>query len=425
MLRDDLYQAIKELPSIDIYSHMRSSKPTAKDITDIIFYHMLKYPFRSSGVDEIKLWPDGGDSFYGSGRPVEELDSRWPVITNTGFAWVLRLILKELYDYEGDLCENDVEQLRKKFKAYADDPGWARNVLNKAGIQRIYSSISESQKNTSSSISPEFCYTLERSPEFGIYEFFSWYRRLKKIEEFTGVLIQSANDLRKINKRQYERFDWDQTKALVWWISSCADFTPVDTSVIDALFRKCLKEERLTLQEEGLLEAAYIRSVCAAIREKTNVLQLVYGTQFITPGAHPIQRAVPQFAATLGFLFSEFPDLHFNILNGYEVDEPVLCSLCLGYPNVSLGSFWWQTFYPSIMWQGWHRRLDMVPVSRLTGFFSDAYTVEWQYGRLRLSQYVLAGVLTEKINQGFYTFSQAIQIARNLMYDTPTVIFER
>jgi glucuronate isomerase len=421
MLRDDLYEAIKELPSIDIHSQIRRNNLTAESLKEVVFYHMLQYPFRSAGVDGRKFWVDGENSFHGSGRPVEELDSRWPVITNTGFAWILRLILKELYGFEGELGKEEIELLEKQHIQKNSDPSWGQKILTQANVHRIYTSKEDTGPDT---MGPEFQFTLERSPEFGIYEFFSWTSRFRKIEKFTGVTISSINDLRNVNQRQYDRFDWNNKKAVVWWVSSCADFTPVDESALNALIQRCLNNERLSLQEEGLLEAAYIRSVCDAVRDRTKVIQLVYGTQFLTPGAHPVQRAVPQFASTLGYLFKEYEDFHFNILNGYEADEPVLCSLCLGYPNVSLGSFWWQTFYPSIMQNGWSRRLDMVPVSRLAGFFSDAYMVEWLYGRLRCTQWVLANVLAEKISQGFYTFDQSVQIARNILYDTPMVIFE-
>ena len=312
MLHEELYSAIKELPSIDIHSHMKPGAFAAKDITDVIFYHMLQYPFRSSGVEESKLWLDNANSFHGEGRPVEELDSRWPVITNTGFAWVLRLILKELYGYEGELSAQDVKKIRKIHKAKSADPHWAEEVLRLANVKRIYSSSDPSDAKQPGSSDPEMQFTLERSPEFGIYEFFSWQSRFKRIEQYTGNLISSMHDMRKVNRKQYERFDWNDKKAVVWWVSSCADFTPVDNSAIDAIIKRCNDGERLTLQEEGILEAAYIRSVCAAVHEKTRVFQLVYGTQFITPGAHPVQRAVPQFTGTLRVPLQRFPETSFQ-----------------------------------------------------------------------------------------------------------------
>jgi glucuronate isomerase len=169
-----------------------------------------------------------------------------------------------------------------------------------------------------------------------------------------------------------------------------------------------------------LLEAAMIRCTCNAIRGKTKVYQLVYGTQFPTGGlAHGIARSNENFATGLAHLLYEYGDLHFNILSGYEPHEPILCSLCLAYSNISLGGFWWGMFYPSVMHAAWSRRLDMVPTTRLMGFFSDAYCIDWMYGRLRMTQRVLANVLAEKIEQGFYTRKQALKVAGDILHDTP------
>jgi hypothetical protein len=125
----------------------------------------------------------------------------------------------------------------------------------------------------------------------------------------------------------------------------------------------------------------------------------------------------------MGHLFGEFQDIHFNILNGYEPDEPVWCAMTQGYANVSLAGFWWETFYPSVMHQAVHRRLDMVPRARLMAFFSDGYCVDWVYGRLRTVQRVLANVMAERIERGFMTREEALAAARDMLFETPRRLF--
>ena len=56
-------------------------------------------------------------------------------------------------------------------------------------------------------------------------------------------------------------------------------------------------------------------------------------------------------------------------------------------------------------------RLDMVPLNKQFGFFSDAYCVDWSYGKIFLVKKQLAEVLAAKIEQGQYTFEQAVKIA--------------
>jgi hypothetical protein len=217
---------------------------------------------------------------------------------------------------------------------------------------------------------------------------------------------------------------WAEKRAYVWWISSMTDFTPVSDDTLSELLNVVRRRETLSVAQRSVMDAAFVRAVLRTVGMYVPVIQLCYGTQYITKGrAHGIQRAAAPFSSTLGYLLDEFRHLHFNILNGYEPDEPVLCSLCQGYHNISLGGFWWHTFYPSVMYRAWHRRLDMVPLSRLMGFFSDGYCVDWQYGRLRMTQRVLATVLDEKIKRGFYSAGQALKVAQAVMHDTPKAVF--
>jgi hypothetical protein len=65
----------------------------------------------------------------------------------------------------------------------------------------------------------------------------------------------------------------------------------------------------------------------------------------------------------------------------------------------------------------------MVPASRLCAFFSDGYCVDWIYARLQMTKRVLAIVLSEKIEQGFYTLTQAVDIAQQVLLDTPKALF--
>ena len=69
------------------------------------------------------------------------------------------------------------------------------------------------------------------------------------------------------------------------------------------------------------------------------------------------------------------------------------------------------------------RRFDMVPLSRLIGFFSDGWCVEYVYGRLQVVRRVLANVLAERIERGFWTREEALASAREILFETPRRIF--
>jgi uncharacterized membrane protein len=64
-------------------------------------------------------------------------------------------------------------------------------------------------------------------------------------------------------------------------------------------------------------------------------------------------------------------------------------------------------------------RLDMVPLNKQAGLFTDAYHVEWAYAKATFIKKQMSVVLAEKINQGQYSYEDAIRIAKALIYDTP------
>jgi hypothetical protein len=64
-------------------------------------------------------------------------------------------------------------------------------------------------------------------------------------------------------------------------------------------------------------------------------------------------------------------------------------------------------------------RLDMVPVNKQVGFFSDAYVAEWSYAKTVIVRKQMAQVLAGQVAQGQYSAEDALRIARELLYETP------
>ena len=424
MLPDDLYERICDLPIIDVHSHLHRDRMAARELRDVVFYHMLLYPLRAAGMAEQTLWPGGREGSHDPARVYAESMPCWRSVASTSFGWALRTILRELYEFDEPIAAESLPRLRDKFDAKVAQPDWEQSVLARANVRRILSSRIDVEPLAPGEPDPGVRFTIEAAPSSGIREFDTWPQRLRHLNELAGKPVATLADLQSVLTAFYDRFEWSEKHALVSWVSSQAEFRPVASSAIDGLLADAQAGRDVGADGARLLEAALIRCTCQAIRDKTGVFQICYGTQFVTPGAlHPVTRSAGAFASGLAHLAGEFPEIHFNLLSGHEPDEPALCSLCLAYANVSLGGYWWNNFYPSVMRAAWHRRLDMVPTSRLCGFFSDGYCVDWIYARIRMTQRVLANVLAEKVEQGFYTPDQAVGVAREILFETPRRLF--
>ncbi len=130
------------------------------------------------------------------------------------------------------------------------------------------------------------------------------------------------------------------------------------------------------------------------------------------------QRTIYQFAEMIG----RHPRLRFQAFLASRHANQAFCTLARELPNLSLAGYWWHNFFPDSMRQVIAERLDMLPVNKQIGFFSDAYCVEWVYGKTRMAEKQLARVLAEKIRQGQYTRDDALGIARSILDESPQTL---
>jgi glucuronate isomerase len=424
MLRDELFGEIAGMPAIDVHSHLARDGMAAETLDSLMFYHMLMYPLRAAGFPEEKLWRRRGGKRSDVGRSREDWVKYFPAIAQTNFGRIARMIFRDLYGWDEPVTLESLQRLEEAFQAKVSQPDWPRQVLQKANVVRVCSSQLNVAPLTEGEYDGGIRFTIEQAPASGNRETKPWEGRFASLEKLIGRPVASRDDLYEAVRAYYDRLDWEGKDVLVAWISSQVDFRPVAREVIDGLLRDVASGKEPSVAEGRLLEAALTRAICEANRERIRIFQICYGVQFISDGAsHSVCRAGPEFASSMGVLFGEFPDIHFNILNGFEPDEPVWCSMCVAYNNVSLSSYWWMTFYPSVMHNAWARRLDIVPLTNLCAFLSDGWCVDYIYGRLMVTKRVLANVLAEKIERDKWTADEALAAAREILFETPRRLF--
>ncbi|MBS3820516.1 MAG: hypothetical protein GVY16_09655 [Planctomycetes bacterium] len=426
MLRDELFEAISELPVIDVHSHINRDHMQATGLDQVMFYHMQMYPSRAAGTPEDRMWPEQRN--IAAGLPYEEFLRAWPKTKHSGFGWMLRTILRDLYGFEKELTVETLPELREVVDARRTDADWPKQVFEKCNLSRLCSSVLDVAPLEPDAWQPPISFTVEDAPSSGKQDFLNWKRRLAEIGRLIGRVCANVDDLREATATFYDRYDRHIADGgvVVSWLGGEADLTPASDATVNRAIAEVRDGGDETPERRRLLEAAYTRAICDAIRGRARVFQFCYGTQYVTRSplhSHPIAKAAPQFAQTFPYLLGEYPDLHFNLLNGFEPDEPVWSAMVQGYGNISLANFWWQCFYPTVMHRGWARRLDMVPLSRLIGFFSDGWCVDYVYGRLTMVRRTLANVLAERIERGYADRQDALEVARTILFDTPHEIF--
>jgi hypothetical protein len=411
---------LAELPLLDVHSHLSPNRAALSGPAQLLSYHMLQYPLRAADGGEL----DPEVLSFGRNADPDAVCEQWErhgqAVMDTGFGVAFQAIMHDLYGFRGPLTRKGLRRLAGAMKERTADPGWPDAVFDRLRLETaLTSAIGLAPKR--GSLAGRMVPTVE-SGVMGTHEPLSWQKSLTWMERRFGRSITGRDDMElAIREYFHDYFKWPGVRVFVSWVSTLADFRPTTTAEVDRLIQRCREgTETLTRAEIGLLVAEQIRAMVRAVSDRVAVCQLCFGCQYIQPGtAHPLARAFPEFIHSLGHLIAEFPGLHFNLLNAVEDYEPPLCAMVQAYSNVSLGGYWWHMFYPTVMENAWHRRLDMVPATRLMAFFSDGYCVDHVYGRATMTRAVLARVMASRIERGLCTRKTASRLAQEILVDTP------
>ena len=123
-------------------------------------------------------------------------------------------------------------------------------------------------------------------------------------------------------------------------------------------------------------------------------------------------------------LFSEYPDVDFDIFHiGYPY-QSVACTLAKMFPNVYIDMCWSHIVSPSACIIALDDFLDAIPYNKISAFGGDYGFVDGIYGHLILSRENVAHTLTAKVGRQVFSVEKAIDIAKAMYYDNPKRILK-
>ena len=130
--------ALTDVPILDIHTHLVGGKLGARGLHDILLYHMVVSDLYGAGcpsgqrLTEYPGWPSADEAE----RRIREALPYLPAIRNTSCWWGVRIVLRELYDWDEPITEDNWRQLDDTIRERADDQTWHHSVLDRANIRR-------------------------------------------------------------------------------------------------------------------------------------------------------------------------------------------------------------------------------------------------------------------------------------------------
>lgn len=428
----ELCNSLADIPLLDAHTHLTGSRLSARGLHDILLYHMVVSDLYAAGcpsghrLTEFPGYPDDDEAR----ARIREALPYLPKIRNTSCHWGLRIILRDLFEWNEPVDAGNWQRLDDRIRERADDRAWQRKIMKRMNAHRF---VTEWSRRLDGSDDDLLQYSLE-------WAFFTRTQRgqndnpLYELERCwglpTGTPVPHGLTRRPAPAREIRTVE-DVHLAMDHYVNQLAAVPVLSNAThisTDIAFRSVSEGEMAVAlarrdqagTEERDIYASYLNEVfLSALAEKTPKVAFQFSFA-AEPLPHETGSIVPQRAISdLADMMARHPKVTFICFLASRHANQSLCTLCRELPNLALAGYWWHNFFPGAIRQVMEERLDMLPVSRQVGFFSDAYTIEWAYAKSVMVRCQMAQVLAQKIDQGQYSRDEALDIAAATCYESP------
>lgn len=426
-LFQDILDEVAGMDAIDVHTHLRWDKPQAQSAVPILFYHFVNFELRAAGFSA----PDTHHE-----RDVHVADVRdritralpwFPKIRFSGSYYCLKRILQDLYGMKTECPTEDfVDRLLGQIQEQKGDPSWAREVLlNRAHLKRAsvnilnYERWPERMKQNDPD-THRFADIFFPAIEQGMFVFFPTKGILKTASERSGVAISDIDSFRQALISYLTPGEWDSIKSFLGWATIGIRFDSYSESLVATAIKKCLQGETTTAEEDNAVHVFCVRTLVEQLSPRGIPYQIFFGSEFVPPFREPaIAASMTHTILSFSSLARDFPDMNFELLLGTQAYSQDTNILVKNLPNVRVSGIWWHNMYPVYIRRLMEERLDICPLNKVSAFFSDAYCVEWAYGKRQLVQREFAHMCAEKVAKGYLSRTDVTEIARAWWYENP------
>ena len=408
----DLTAALGAIPLIDPHSHIDPLAPASKSLDDILGYHYYTELAHSAGMSHAPLAADVSPR-----ERVREIVRHMDRCDNTAqYGWFLD-IARTFLGFRGDrITAADADPLFDAAEKTFAQPDWEQQVRTTTKLEKIFltNEFDDPLVGFDTDVyvpclrTDTLVFQLDR-PET--------HARLLKA---TGIEVVDAGTLRMAIARLFLHFTRKGAKACA--ISLPPDFEPAhyDDEYI---------YEQLRFHDGHDLAPGVFWIVAEFCREFKLPFDLMIGVnrKVYANGVFQGQDLFDQRTSLIQYrrLFNAFPEVTFpvSVLTSAQNQELVAYSWL--FPNVVPNGHWWYSNVPAYIRKDATERLQAVPKTKLIGYYSDAYKLEFVLPKYAMYRRVLAGVLADEyVRPGVLSEAGAVALGTRLLRDNVREIFK-
>jgi glucuronate isomerase len=415
-LSRDLFSALCAIPLIDPHSHIDPVSPVSRSLDDILGYHYYTELAHSAGMSQEPLRRETPPR----DRVRAILGHMGRFDNTTQYSWFVE-IAREFLGFAGDrVTVADTDALFDTAQKTFAQPDWEKQVFAKSKLEAIFLT-NEFDDALDGFDSRKYIPCLRTDALVFQLDKPDTRRRLAKA---TGIEVGDLASLRNAVRKLFEHFTAKGAKACA--ISLPPDFTPwrVRDELLDTEIRVPSSEP----PARKIRASGVFWMLAEHCREFELPFDLMIGVnrKVYEAGVYQGQDLFDRRTSLIQYrdLFNAFPEVTFpiSVLTTGQNQELVAYSWI--FPNVIPNGHWWYSNIPTYIRRDLGERLQAVPKTKLIGYYSDAYKLEFVLPKYNMYRRVLAETLADDfVRPKRLSETEAVALGKRLLRDNVREVF--
>ncbi|MDY3560978.1 glucuronate isomerase [Gemmata sp. JC673] len=413
-LVQNLESALSKVPLIDPHSHIDPLKPVSKSLDDILGYHYYTELAHSAGMPQTLLAPEADPR-----DRVREIVKFMDRYDNTAqYAWFIDIAhtFLGLPESETRVSASDADKLFDAAQKTFAQPDWEKQVFEKTRLEKIFLTNEFDDPLTGFDTAK---YVPCLRTDTLVFHFDKPETR-RRLEATTGTHVHDAASLRRALAKVFLRFTQNGAKACA--ISLPPTFHPAPFD--DEHFY-----EQMQFHDYHDLASGIFWLIAELCRDFRLPFDLMIGVnrKVYPKGVYQGQDLFDQRTSLIQYrdLFNAFPEVTFPVSVLTSAQNQELMAYSWIFPNVLPNGHWWYSNTPPFIRKDLTERVTAVPKTKLIGYYSDAYKLEFVKPKYGMYRRILAGVLADEfVRPGVLSETDAVALGTRLLRDNVREVFK-
>jgi glucuronate isomerase len=418
----ELFDEICKWPIFDPHSHIDPHRPAARSLDEVLGYHYYTELAHSAGMPAAMVAPelDGRQRSRNLAGYLDRIDN------TVQYSWLLE-IARTFHDWGNErITPATIDALFDRALREGKAAEWDQEVWSRSKLEAVF-------------LTNDFDDPLEG---FDTARYVPCLRTddlvlklhephtLQRLRRATNVDVQDYPSLRLAIGALFEYFVERGARACA--ISLPPDFAPRGhrPKLAATPIRRALHQMDLRADEHDEVRQVMLWTLAEFCAEFRLPFDLMIGPirniypAGVSGGRDLFDRRVS--LADYGALFNHFSSVTFPISTLAPDAAAELVAYAWIFPNVVPLGHWWYSNLPAFIAADLRARLQAVPKTKLVGYYSDAYKLEFVLPKFNMYRRVLAETLAEDAVKGrSWPVEQALELARHVLLENPRRIFAR